>query len=39
MATKITISNLPATSSSSGADEFVLVQSNLTKKITKRHAY
>lgn len=39
MATKITISNLPATSSSSGADEFVLVQSNLTKKITNTNLF
>jgi hypothetical protein len=39
MATKITISNLPATSSSSGGDEFVLVQSNLTKKITNTNLF
>lgn len=39
MATKITISNLPATSSSSGADEFVLVQGNLTKKITNTNLF
>jgi hypothetical protein len=39
MATKITISNLPATSSSSGADEFVLVQSSLTKKITNTNLF
>ena len=39
MATKITISNLPATSSSSGADAFVLVQSNLTKKITNTNLF
>lgn len=39
MATKITISNLPATSSSSGADEFVLVQNNLTKKITNTNLF
>ena len=39
MATKITISNLPATSTSSGADEFVLVQSNLTKKITNTNLF
>ena len=39
MATKITISNLPATSSSSGADEFVLVQNNLTKKITNANLF
>lgn len=39
MATKITISNLPATASSSGADEFVLVQSNLTKKITNTNLF
>ena len=39
MATKITISNLPATSSSSGADEFVLVQSSLTRKITNTNLF
>lgn len=39
MATKITISNLPATSSSSGADVFVLVQSNVTKKITNTNLF
>jgi hypothetical protein len=39
MATKITISNLPATSSSSGADEFVLVQGGLTKKITNTNLF
>jgi hypothetical protein len=39
MATKITISNLPATSSSSGADAFVLVQSNVTKKITNTNLF
>jgi hypothetical protein len=39
MATKITISNLPATSSSSGADEFVLVQGSLTKKITNTNLF
>ena len=39
MATRITISNLPAASSSSGADEFVLVQSNLTKKITNTNLF
>jgi hypothetical protein len=39
MATKITISNLPATSSSSGGDEFVLVQGNLTKKITNTNLF
>jgi hypothetical protein len=39
MATKITISNLPATSSSAGADEFVLVQGNLTKKITNTNLF
>lgn len=39
MATKITISNLPATASSSGADEFVLVQSSLTKKITNTNLF
>lgn len=39
MATKITINNLPATSSSSGADEFVLVQSSLTKKITQTNLF
>ena len=39
MATKITINNLPATASSSGADEFVLVQSSLTKKITNTNLF
>ena len=39
MATRITISNLPAASSSSGADEFVLVQSSLTKKITNTNLF
>jgi hypothetical protein len=39
MATKITISNLPVTSSSSGADEFVLVQGALTKKITNTNLF
>ena len=39
MATKITISNLPATSSSSGADEFVLVQGSLTRKITNTNLF
>jgi hypothetical protein len=39
MATKITISNLPATSSSSGADEFVLVQNSQTKKITNTNLF
>ena len=39
MATKITISSLPATSSSSSADEFVLVQGNLTKKITNNNLF
>lgn len=39
MATRITISNLPAASSSSGADEFVLVQSALTKKITNTNLF
>ena len=39
MATKITISNLPATSLSSGADQFVLVQGNLTKKITNTNLF
>ena len=39
MATKITISYLPATSSSSGADVFVLVQSNVTKKITNTNLF
>lgn len=39
MATKITISNLPATASSSGADEFVLVQGSLTKKITNTNLF
>jgi hypothetical protein len=39
MATKITISNLPATTSSSGADQFVLVQGNLTKKITNTNLF
>lgn len=34
MATKITISALPAASSASGSDVFPLVQSSLTKKIT-----
>ena len=39
MATRITIANLPAASSSSGADEFVLVQSSLTKKITNTNLF
>lgn len=39
MATRITISNLPAATSSSGADEFVLVQSSLTKKITNTNLF
>ena len=39
MATKITISNLPATASSSGADEFVLVQGGSTKKITNTNLF
>lgn len=39
MATKITISNLPATSSSSGLDEYVLVQGNQTKKITHTNLF
>lgn len=39
MATKITISNLPATASSLGADEFVLVQGSLTKKITNTNLF
>lgn len=39
MATKITINNLPATSSSSGADQFVLVQGSLTKKITNTNLF
>lgn len=39
MATKVTISNLPPTSSSSGADEFVLVQSNQTRKITNTNLF
>ena len=39
MATKITISNLPAASSSTGPDQFVLVQSGLTKKITNTNLF
>lgn len=39
MATRITISNLPAASSSTGPDEFVLVQSSLTKKITNTNLF
>lgn len=39
MATKITINNLPATSSSLGGDEFVLVQGNQTKKITNTNLF
>ena len=39
MATKITINNLPATSSSSGADQFVLVQGSLTRKITNTNLF
>lgn len=39
MATKITISNLPAASSSSGADVFVLVQGGQTKKITNTNLF
>lgn len=39
MATKITINNLPATSSSSGGDNFVLVQGGLTKKITNTNLF
>ena len=39
MATRITIANLPATTSSSGSDEFVLVQGGLTKKITNTNLF
>ena len=39
MATRITISNLPAATLSSGTDEFVLVQGNITKKITNSNLF
>ena len=39
MATRITISNLPAATSSSGGDQFVLVQGGLTKKITNTNLF
>lgn len=39
MATRITIANLPAATSSSGSDEFVLVQSSQTRKITNTNLF
>jgi hypothetical protein len=39
MATRITIANLPAATSSSGGDQFVLVQGGLTKKITNTNLF